>query len=377
MKVTHVIDSGGYYGAETFLTNLCRCQIDLGIDVEVISIGKPNPEMKPLEKELESKRIPYIPWRMHPFPDPRESLKLLRFFKEGHTNIVHSHGYKGNILLALLPKSARKIPVITTVHGYTSSKTFSKLRLYQFADKLLLKRLDAVVLVSEAVKHQVYENIIEKKLFVIRNGIPSKIPASASDKLAILGEDYFNISAIGRLSEEKNFKLLISAMPKIVKEIPNAKLVIFGEGPLRNSLESLVNEMKLSDRVFLPGFIDEPSRVYRQSNVIVNCSTTEGMPISLLEAIREGCPFIASDIPANAGLAKDLNLSNQLFRLDKESLAKKLLELYNSSADELTELKQKMKNEFYNGYTIEKTAMSYIELYQFLAKSDNEGAYLS
>lgn len=374
MKITHVIDSGGYYGAEIFLTNLCKCQMDMGLKVDVVSIGKPNQEKKVIEKKLEAMNIPYTAWRMRPFPDPRESHKLIRFFKENNTSIVHSHGYKGNILLGLLPKKRRNIPVITTIHGYTLSSPFTKLRIYHHIDRFLIQYLDAVVLVSDAMKHQVDERKIGEKLLIIENGIPSEIPACASEKLDLLKKERFNISAIGRLSLEKNFQLLISAMPSVIQEIPEAKLTIFGEGALRKNLEALIRDLDLSEYIVLAGFIDEPSKIYRHSDLIVNCSITEGMPISLLEAMREGCPFIASEISANTKLTDSAKIQKQIFSLNKESLANKIIEFYRSTTEEKAELRNKMKSTFSCKYTIEISAIAYLNLYQLLIDQNNTKA---
>jgi glycosyltransferase involved in cell wall biosynthesis len=366
LKVTHIIDSAGYYGAEAFLINLCACQKALGVDVNVISIGKKNQGKKAIEEKLESIGVPCIAWRMLPIPDPMESFKLARFLKDYKSDIAHSHGYKGNILLGMVPKKFRSIPFVTTIHGYTSSTPLSKLRLYHYTDRLIHRMIDAVVLVSDGIRHQVNEKSIQDKIFVIFNGLSSTIPDYASIKLELFDDENFKISSVGRLSEEKNFQLLISSMPLVIQKIPNAKLAIFGEGHERNKLQALIHDLNLSRNVVLAGFTSEPERVYRNSDLIVNCSTTEGMPISLLEAMREGCPFIASDIPANSRLTEDSNLRNQLFFLNKESLAHKIIEIYEMEPKDLKLLKEKMKESFLERYTIEKSTYSYIKLYESL-----------
>src|SRR5690606_16108142 len=109
------------------LVRLCQAQIDLGIDVEVISIGTHGNYEKPLEKHLRAKAIPYKVWRMLALPDLRESLKIIKYCKQTSTDVIHSHGYKGNILLGLIPKKQRSIPLLTSLHGYTRFKGFSKI----------------------------------------------------------------------------------------------------------------------------------------------------------------------------------------------------------------------------------------------------------
>src|SRR5690606_40737467 len=120
-------------------------QLAFGLDVDVISIGTPGNYEKPLEKKLREHNIACKPWRMMALPDLRESYKIIRYAELTTADVIHCHGYKGNILLGLLPKSQRKIPVITTVHGFTRQNSFGKMAVNQWLDRRCLSRLDAVV----------------------------------------------------------------------------------------------------------------------------------------------------------------------------------------------------------------------------------------
>ena len=105
-----------------------------------------------------------------------------------------------------------------------------------------------------------------------------------------------NIVTVGRLDEQKNQKLLIEAFAKIKNET-NENLYIYGEGPLRQELESLVSELGLSGRVFLPGLITDVPETIIGSRLFVLPSDFEGMPNALLEAIALGVPSISTDCP--------------------------------------------------------------------------------
>lgn len=359
MRVVHIIDSGGYYGAEVMLVHLCNAQQQLGIDVEVISIGTPGAYEKPLETKLRENNIACKPWRMMALPDLRQSFKILEYCRNTAANVIHSHGYKSNILLGLIPRRWRGLPVVATVHGYTRQKGLSKLAVYQWLDKHCLKRLDAVVLVSEGMRHQVDATDLGSKLHVIPNGIPEEIPAAAAEPIELFEKGDFKIAAIGRLSHEKNFQLLIRAIPLILTQVPHAKLVIFGEGGERAALEALIEELSLKDRIVLPGYINEPSRVYRHADVFVNCSLTEGMPITLLEAMREGCPIVATDIPANRALLSDLYESTRLCPFSPSSVAEAVLDLVNASHNQHNGLASRFREYF----TARFTAIEYGRLY--------------
>lgn len=372
MKVTHVIDSGGYYGAEVMLVHLCQAQQKTGMDVEVISIGTLGNYKKPLEEKLEEHGIRYISWRMRALPDLRESFRILKHCKQGGSDVIHSHGYKGNILLGLIPRRLRKIPVITTVHGYTRQYELSKMAIYQYIDKFFLRLLDAVVIVSEGMKHQIPKLQIEKKLYVIENGIPLIDSNKDSDFSPAYEENNFIIASVGRLSKEKNFSFLIESTPKILTLIPNAKIFIYGEGSERSKLEALIKRLGLTNTVSLPGYINHPYRAYEKADVYINCSITEGMPISILEAMRASCPMVVSDIPANKAVLKNLSPEHWItFEFTEASLADAVYNIFQSNEKSLWN-REAIKSHFLKFYTSDVMASKYYSLYMLFEKKRNE-----
>lgn len=359
MKVTHVIDSGGYYGAEVMLVHLCQAQQQTGMDVEVISIGTPGNYKKPLEEKLEEHGIRYIPWRMRALPDLRESFRILKHCKQGGSDVIHSHGYKGNILLGLIPRRLRKIPVITTVHGYTRQSRFSKMTIYQWLDKLCLPRLDAVVIVSEGMRHQVPEKKLGSKLHVVANGIPTIDKDIASKTSSWPEGDYIRIVSAGRLSKEKNFSFLINKAKILIDSNVAVQVHIYGDGPQRRSLEELIKALNLEENVVLKGYTNDVQEIYQGSDLYVNCSVTEGMPVTLLEAMRTGIYVIASNIPANKEILGDIEKGILLFELEGnnfENLVKKFRE--NSL------ISQKLREKFISNHTSEKMSFKYKKLYE-------------
>lgn len=370
MKVLHVIDSGGFYGAEVMLLNLCLAQLDLGLDVEVISIGTPGDYEKALERKLIAHNISCTKWRMLALPDLRESRKLLNYGKAQGVSIIHSHGYKGNILFGMMPKKWRAIPVIATMHGYTKQKGFSKMKLNQLLDKFCLNRLDAVVLVSDGMRHQLPNSLIKSKLYIVENGIPESVPVAASEPIEFFEKITFNVGAIGRLSYEKNFQLLIRAMPLVLRELPNAKLVIYGEGSERTALELLVHELSIEHAVSLPGYIEEPARLFHQADVFVNCSLTEGMPMTLLEAMRDGCQIVASDIPANRSLLSELTTAATLVPLSPEGIAKAIISVAAMTTAEVASAKIEAVDLFKSRYTAAEMARKYQSVYAKVSSND-------
>jgi len=106
-----------------------------------------------------------------------------------------------------------------------------------------------------------------------------------------------SVISVGRLEEQKNYKGLIRAFNKVKEVIPDAKLTIYGEGPQREELEKMVQDLGLYDSVFLPGTKDNILECYAKADVFVLFSHGEGYPNALMEALAAGLPCIASDCP--------------------------------------------------------------------------------
>lgn len=161
--------------------------------------------------------------------------------------------------------------------------------------------------VNVAVSHAVsaafgtYPKQYRKRLVVIPNGIPacsSELTKSQAKAQLGFSSEVALVVAVGRLSPQKNHAVLIRAMVRL----PGAHLVIVGEGELRDELRSLCEHLGVASRVHLTGnrSRDQVATVLRAGDLFAMPSLYEGMSNALLEAISEGLPCIASDIPPNA-----------------------------------------------------------------------------
>lgn len=303
MKVLHLIDSGGLYGAEKMLLTLVSEQMAAGLLPTVLSAGETGIQNKPIEVEARRLGIPVIPWRMNPGFNLKAARDILRWAQSENYQILHSHGYKFNVLMGLWPESIRKIPLIATLHGYVRAKRFTKAWVYETIDRLILARLRRVVLVSEAMKRQVPEKIARSsKTVVIPNGMSiGSIRESASSEPAEAVFGFLSrfdsiVLGVGRLSAEKGFVRLLDAFAVLRQSHELLGLIIIGEGKQRAALERQVSDLGLEDFVQLPGYVDEVPAVMKRSDVLCMPSLTEGLPITLLEAMAVGIPIVACDV---------------------------------------------------------------------------------
>lgn len=319
MKVLHVIDSGGLYGAEVMLLNLACEQRRLGIESTICSIGSDRVGTKPIELEASSRGLDVRPLRMLPGPNIAGALRILGVADGGVYDVIHTHGYKGNILLGMLPRKMRKQPVIATLHGWTSTGGISKIRIYEWADSRILDRLDAVVLVNGMMRDaRPIHRLKRVPISVIPNGIPAELelhggtaencppaPDIATDQIDEFCSNGFIIGSIGRLAREKAFNVLLEALSQLRSRSVPAKVVVIGEGPERAALEQLIADKGLGKWVCLPGYRQNAHRFLSCFDAFVLSSLTEGLPISLLEAMRARVPIVATCVGAIPEVLED------------------------------------------------------------------------
>ena len=150
------------------------------------------------------------------------------------------------------------------------------------------------------------------------------------------------IVTCGRLEEQKNHAMLITAFSKVSKKIPFATLKIYGDGTLHDRLLSLIDNLELSDKVFLMGATSDVGRALQTADLFVLSSDFEGMPNALMEAMAIGVPCISTDCPC--GGPRDLLRGNAKWGLvpinDPICMANKIEEYLNGKITQDTITKE-------------------------------------
>ena len=204
--------------------------------------------------------------------------------------------FKPDIILSFLPEPCfftlflkkKNVPVIISVRNDPKIEYSSKG--YHILMKWLYPKADGVVFQTEEAKDY-FENIINCPVKVIPNPINPEFirkPASKRQK---------NIVSVGRLTAQKNQKMLIESFAKLSPEFKEYTLTIYGEGELRESLLKEIHERHLENRVFLPGVEKDIKNKIYDASLFVLTSDYEGMPNALMEAMALGLPVISTDCP--------------------------------------------------------------------------------
>ncbi len=368
MKILHVIDSGGLYGAERMLLSLMEEQARTGLTPILCSIREKGGPEKAMEVEAREKGIAVTPFPMRSGPNLAGALEIIRFARLEDADLFHSHGYKANILLGFLPRVLRRVPLVTTLHGWTSTRGFGKMRLYEWLDGKSIGFCDAVVVVHPAMlSHPRIAGRKGLKLHCVNNGIPSSGP-SASDEggdaaIRSFFGGSFAIGTAGRLSREKGHAILIEAVRRLLHRGIDARLAITGEGPERCSLEATARCCKMSEAILFTGYRKDVRALLACLDVFVLPSLTEGLPLVILEAMEAGVPIVATRVGGVPGTLEDGQAGVLVPPGDAVALEEGLSYVRDHQG-EARLLARRARSLFQERHSVESMTMGYTKVYE-------------
>jgi glycosyltransferase involved in cell wall biosynthesis len=193
-------------------------------------------------------------------------------------------------LLALLGTGR---PVVATEHNVAGLNDAPMQAVWRTLRRLLYPWMAQVVVVSKGLARQ-YVWLRADKLSVIYNFLAAS-RGSEPETFSFLSGNVRYILGMGRLEPEKGFDRLIKAFHLIEKDCRGWKLIIVGEGSLRTELTRLVASLGLENRIVLPGRVNNPGALFRQCDLFVLSSESEGFGLVLVEAMSAGLPVISFD----------------------------------------------------------------------------------
>jgi glycosyltransferase involved in cell wall biosynthesis len=256
---------------------------------------------------MEVKTFPSLVQPLHPLKDLKAILDLTGHLRTRPYQVVHTHNSKAGFIGRLSAKLARVPAIVHTVHGFAFHPQEPPWRRFLFRnlERLAAHWCDRMIFVSQPLVEWASKEKIGcmSKRARIYSGIEMERfqPVSEQEKRRLrarwgLGEQNAVIGIVSKLWEGKGHDLLIQTFKEIRKEMPQARLVIVGEGYLMESLRTLVSQLQLSDVVIFTGFLEEIPQIIATFDVAVLPSYFEGMGRVLLEAMAMEKPVVGTRV---------------------------------------------------------------------------------
>ncbi len=289
-----VISSLSAGGAERVLVLLAKGLKALGHRVSVVTIFGKDHDFYPPPDGVDRIALDLGKTTRGPIEKVTATAKrvsaIRRSLREIRPDVVLSFMPETNVLV-LLASARLKVPVVVTEHADPRKKRMR--RVWKGLRRVVYRSASRVVSVSDGVD-DFFGWLPEAKRSVIPNPVDlAEIDLQPGEPM---GFDWARaVIAMGRLEPEKGFDLLIRAFGRLAADFPDWGLVILGEGTRRGELESLVAEQGLSERVRLPGVLDNPFPTLKRAGLFVLSSRSEGFGNVLVEAMACALPVIATE----------------------------------------------------------------------------------
>lgn len=252
--------------------------------------------------------------------------KLLPYVKEKNIDIIHANTRVTQVLAYWVRRFSHK-PFVSTCHGFFKRR-FSRRVFPCWGCK--------VAAISESVQEHLLHDlkVNEKDIVLIHSGIDTdrfqinkcNINRSAKGKYSLPGGGPV-IGTIGRLSEEKGHIYLVEAMKHVLGGVPGAKLLIIGEGRMKEKLVGLVKKLGIEQDVFFVSEASDTKEVLLGLDVFVMPSLKEGLGLALMEAMACGLPVVGTAVGGIKNLIQDGNNGLLVKPADPVELAEAILRL--------------------------------------------------
>lgn len=297
LRVVMLIESLDGGGAERFTVGLARALDPERFDVVVCASRDPGHNRDPIPHAAGVRAMMLGRRRIL---SPLAWLPLVRYLRRARVDVLHSHMFGSNVWAVLLGRLARVPVVIATEHSWT----YSGQRVRKLLDGFWVGRLaTAFVAVSpeDARRMVELEHVPARRVRMISTGLlrdPAELQAAAGDLRDELGLAPGTplVGSVAMLRPMKAVDVLVSAFARLRGRVPDAHLVIAGDGPLRGEIEALIRDLGVGDAVHLLGVREDVPNILRSLDVAVLPSDSEGSPIALLEAMVAGRAIVATRV---------------------------------------------------------------------------------
>jgi glycosyltransferase involved in cell wall biosynthesis len=273
--------------------------------------------------------------------------KVVRYINRARPSVLFASTCE---LVAILANelSEKRSKIVVMVHSDPSDSSALlmhrgsrfRLRFFSFLSRRLYPKADWVTCVSKGVADGVARRGLapEDKIGFIHNPAVTRSLKEKSSEPPVhpwlVKKEHPIFVGVGRLSEEKNFSLLLRAFALVMGSKADARMIIIGDGELRPELEKLRGDLDLSSRVDFTGFLQNPFAVMANADVLVLSSNVEGLPNVIIEAMACGCQIVSTNCPSGpAEILEDGKYGRLTPMGDETALSEAMLEALTSPID--------------------------------------------
>jgi len=296
MRVLHLIETGGPGGAENILISLVE-KLDSRFEsvVGLIHMGW-------VSAKLVNSGVKVIALKTGKLHDAKLLSCVYRTIKQERIELIHSHLLDMSCLSAIAAAAAG-VPHITTEHGdihHVSRKLTVRTLLKA---KILAILSNKIVFVSKFTRDKFVDitGMHENKSCVIYNGVDLSTfekPVNVQEKRAEIGirESDLIVGNVANLYPVKGQTYLLKAAKQVINQIPNAKFIFIGRGPLEEELKREAHSLGIGSSVKFLNYREDVKDLLKIMNIFVLTSLSEGMPVSMIEAMASKVPVIATSV---------------------------------------------------------------------------------
>jgi glycosyltransferase involved in cell wall biosynthesis len=291
--------------------------------------------------------------------------KLVELIKKRDIHIIHTHGYKSDILGVLAARKAG-IKCIVTPHGFENS-TDLKLRLFIWLGCKAMRYADNVVPLSpQLMEDSLRMGVTNNKLVYIQNGVDlSEVEEQRSKINPLKSESVKRIGFIGQMISRKNIFDILNIFDDLSRQYTNLRLVFVGDGDQRNELEEYARNLSCIKNIDFLGFRNDRLELLQSFDLFVMTSTLEGIPRCLMEACAMGIPVAAYNIPGIDQLITHED-SGLLAPPGERDLLKTYWEKLLFNPQYAQQIADNARQYVYKHYSAQRMAREYLDLFKHL-----------
>jgi glycosyltransferase involved in cell wall biosynthesis len=304
MHILHLIESSEPGGAETVLAHIAD-HLDPSHFMSTVGLL----ETGWLSKLLDHLGISYAVFHSDKALDMKLLFALVQHIRRNDVDLVHAHEFSMIVYGAVASRISR-VPMIGTIHG---KNNYPDRRRRRLGFKLAISLSEYTVTVSKELKGflcNVLSTPSNKKIITIYNGIDvlkfHPMPKNKSLMKSLgLRDDQRVVGTVGSLFAVKGLQTLLQAAEKVVRIWPDVRFLVVGDGTEYANLLKLRNELGLDHAVIFTGFREDICEILNLMDIYVCSSTSEGLSLSILEAMACCKPVVATEVGGNPELVEN------------------------------------------------------------------------